>query len=154
MKLKLVKRLDSVEKESLSKESVIKEYEDVFTGLGKMEKVYHIELRPEVESVIHPARRIPFSLEEKLTDTIDRLEKAEIVAKVNRPTDWVNSLVVAEKRDGSLRLCLDPKDLNKAIKREHFPMRTADDVSSHLSGKKVFTIGDEKDGYWQIPLDE
>ena len=154
VKLKLVKRLDSVEKESLSKENVIKEYEDVFTGLGKMEKAYHIELKPEVEPVIHPARRIPFSLEEKLTETIDRLEKAEIVAKVNRPTDWVNSLVVAEKRDGSLRLCLDPKDLNKAIKREHFPMRTADDVSSRLSGKKVFTIVDEKDGYWQIPLDE
>ena len=34
---------------------------------------------------------------------------------VNEPTDWVNSMVVREKPDGSLRICLDPKDLNKAI---------------------------------------
>ena len=44
-----------------------------------------------------------------------------IIVPVEEPTDWVNSLVVREKPNGSLRVCLDPRDLNKAIRREHYP---------------------------------
>ena len=73
---------------------------------------------------------------------------------MDRPTPWVNSLVIVEKRDGSLRLCLDPRDLNKAIRREHHRIPTAEDIASRLSGKKVFSIVDEKDGFWQVPLDD
>ena len=41
---------------------------------------------------------------------------------------WVSSLVIVEKADGRLRISLDPFDLNKAIKREHYPMLTAETV--------------------------
>ena len=70
------------------------------------------------------------------------------------PTPWVNSLVIVEKRDGSSRLCLDPRDLNKAICREHHGILIAEDIASRLSGKKVFSVVDEKDGFWQVPLDD
>ena len=40
-----------------------------------------------------------------------------VCLKIDEPTEWVNSLVTVEKTDGSLRLCLDPKDLNKANER-------------------------------------
>ena len=73
---------------------------------------------------------------------------------MDRPTDWVNSLVIAEKKDGNLRLCLDPRDLNKVIKREHYKIPTVEEIASTLTGKSVFSILDEKDGFWQIPLDE
>ena len=82
------------------------------------------------------------------------MEEKDVVQKVDRPTPWVNSLVIVEKRDGSLRLCLDPRDLNKAIRREHHRIPTAEDIASHLSGKKIFSIVDEKDGFWQVRLDE
>ena len=49
---------------------------------------------------------------------------------------------------------LDPKDLNKGIKRVHYRIPTAEDVASTLAGKKLFSILDEKDGYWQVELDE
>ena len=62
-------------------------------------------------------------------------------------TDWVNSPVVVEKSSGSLRLCLDPKDLNKAIKREHYKIPTIQEISSELAGKSVFSKLDLKDGY-------
>ena len=51
-------------------------------------------------------------------------------------------------------MCLDPRDLNKAVKREHFRIPTAQEISSHLAGKKIFTTLDLKDGYWQIELDK
>ena len=61
---------------------------------------------------------------------------------MDRPTKWVNSLVIVEKRNGSLRLCLDPRDLNRAISREHYRIPTAEDIASRLSGKKLFSTVD------------
>ena len=62
--------------------------------------------------------------------------------------------MVVEKKDGSLRLCLDPKDLNKAIKREHYKIPTMEEIAAEFTGKIVFSTLDLKDGYWQIQLDE
>ena len=52
----------------------------------------------------------------------------------------LNSIVVMEKPNGSLRICLDPKDLNKAIKREHYPVPTVDMVTNKLRGATFFHI--------------
>ena len=62
--------------------------------------------------------------------------------------------MVVEKKDGSLRLCLDPKDLNRAIKREHYTIPTIQEIVTEFAGKTVFSTLDLKDGYWQIQLDE
>lgn len=77
-----------------------------------------------------------------------------MLKRVDEPTDWVHNLVIVEKKNGTLCLCLDPRDLNKAVKREHYKIPTADEVSSNLSGKKNFSTLDLKDGFWQISLDE
>ena len=58
------------------------------------------------------------------------------------------------KIDGQLRLCLDPKDLNKAILREHYPLPTIEEVATRLYGAKCFTIQNAHYGFWHIPLDE
>ena len=52
-----------------------------------------------------------------------------------------------------LRLCLDPKDLNHAIKRPHHCTPTLDDVLPKLNGAKYFSIVDARSGYWNIKLD-
>jgi len=58
------------------------------------------------------------------------------------------------KKDGRLRLCLDPKDLSKAILREHYPLPTIEEVATRLYGAKFFTILDARHGFWHIPLDK
>ena len=63
-------------------------------------------------------------------------------------------MVVVPKKDGKLRVCLDPKDLNKAVLREHYQLPTIEDISSRLAGAKIFTILDVKKGFWHISLDE
>lgn len=81
----------------------------------------------------------------------------DIIHTVDRTTPWVNSLAIVEKRDGSLRLSLDPRGLNKAICREHHRIQTAEGniSASCLSGKKLFSILDEKlNGFWQERLDD
>ena len=77
-----------------------------------------------------------------------------IVSPVNAPTDWVSSLVVVEKPNGKLRICLDPRNLNKAIKREHYVIPSADDIINKFEGKQYFSELDLKEGFWQIVLDE
>ena len=67
-------------------------------------------------STVHPVRHIPFALHDKLKSELEQLEKHGIRQKVTTPMEWVNSIVTLEKQDGSLRLCLDPRDLNNAIK--------------------------------------
>ena len=62
--------------------------------------------------------------------------------------------MIREKPNGSLRICLDPKDLNKAIKQEHHPIPTLDDITPRLHGSTLFSILDAKQGYWNVKLDE
>ena len=70
-----------------------------------------------------------------------------IIKPVNEPTAWVNSMVVNEKRNGKLRICIDPRDLNKALPREHYQLPTQPDA-------KYFSKLDATSGFWQMPLDE
>ena len=58
------------------------------------------------------------------------------------------------KKDGSLQLCLDPKDLNKAIESKHYKIPTMEEIAAEFAGKTVFSTLDLKDGYWQIQLDD
>ena len=95
---------------------------------------------------------MPYRLLEKLKRRLQELEEKDVIQKVDVPTPWVNSPVIVEKRDQSLRLCLGPRDRNKAIRREHHRIPTAEDIASRLSGKKVFSTVDVKDGFWQVPL--
>ena len=62
-------------------------------------------------------------------------------------------MVVSSRKD-KIRICIDPKDLNAIIKREHYPMRTIDDVISEIPGTKVFSKLDAKAGFLQIKLDK
>ena len=59
-----------------------------------------------------------------------------------------------EKKDGKVRICLDPKDLNKAIRREHIRLPTIDNVATRLHGAQVFTELDVRKGFWHVELDE
>ena len=92
------------------------------------------------DPVIQPPRRVPHGLQDRLKEKLDQMEHNRIIAKTDEPTIWVNSLVIVERKDGSLRLRLDPKDLNSVIRREHFQIPTL----GSLGGKKYFTVLDQK----------
>ena len=72
--------------------------------------------------------------------------------RVHEPSDWVNSMVTVIKPNGKLRICIDPRDLNKAIKREHFPTKTVEEVVARMPNAKIFSVLDASSGFWQIEL--
>ncbi|CAC5411697.1 unnamed protein product [Mytilus coruscus] len=118
------------------------------------EGYHHIELDKSINPVIHPPRRVPIALQERLKSERERMEKLGIVEKVEHPTEWVSSIVIVEKTDGKLRICLDPKDLNRSIKREHFILPRQEEITAKLAGAKYFSKLDASSGFWNIKLDE
>ena len=69
-----------------------------------------------------------------------------MIQKVKEPTDWVSGLVVVEKPNGKLRICIDPVHLNRALKRSHYSLPVIEAVLSELADVKVFSEADLKDG--------
>ena len=138
-----------------NKASILEQYNDVFTGLGKVEGVYHISVAETASPVIHAPRKVPpLSIMPKLKSTLKRLEDASVISKVSKPTSWVNSMVIVEKKDGSLQICIDPKELNESIQCQYKTVPTPEEISSKLCRNEVFTVIDMADCYWHIKLDQ
>ena len=137
-------------------EFMLTKFADVFADrIGCLPGEYEIKIDESATPVIHPPRSVPSALRDKVKDELNRLENAEIIAKVTEPTPWVNSMVVVNKKNSDrVRICIDPSDLNKAILREHFPMNNIDDIVTRLHGSKYFTTLDANMGYFQIKLSQ
>ena len=86
---------------------------------------------------MHP-RRIAVTLHKEVKAKLEELEKKNILVKETEPTDWISSMVVLAK-PGKIRICLDPKDLNKGIRRPKYQLPTLEEVLPKLSKAKVFT---------------
>ena len=103
--------------------------------------------------MVHGPRRQPQALRGKIRTKLNEMVKEGHIARVTEPTEWVNSMVVVVKGD-KVRICLDPRDLNKAIRREHYPIPTVEEVVANYAEARVFTVLDAKAGFLQIKLDE
>ena len=103
--------------------------------------------------MVHAPRKVPVALHDRVKEELQRMENDGVTKKQEEPTDWVNSMVIVETPK-KLRICIDPRDLNKAIKREHFPMKTIEEVVQNMPGAKVLSKLDATSGYWQLKLDE
>ena len=82
------------------------------------------------------------------------MERMGIITKVEQPTKWVSPIVLVKKPNGDVRILHDPVDLNKAVKREHYPLRKVEEVASILSEATVFSTLDATSGFYQIRLAE
>ena len=63
-------------------------------------------------------------------------------------------MVTIIKLNGTSHICIDSRDLNKAIKHEHHPMQTIEEVFTRMPNATVFSILDASSGFWQIKLDQ
>ena len=150
----------------LTQDKVESTYADVFQGLGKFPgDPYKLRLKPDAVPAKHRPRRVPVHLQDAFHEQVERLVKIDVLEKVTEPTEWVNSFVIVEKVidssnahspkhsiKKSIRLCIDPKDLNEALEREPYYSRSIDELISMFAGAKVFTIVDMDKGYWQVVL--
>ena len=137
-------------------EDLIRQYLECFQGIGKFDGQYHITVDPAVPSVVHPPRRVPFKMKEDIKQELSEMEQQGIITPVRegKPTAWVNSLEYHRKPSGKIRVCLDPKDLNKAILRDHHVTPTLEDILPLFKDATYFSIVDAKSRYGNVELDE
>ena len=150
----------------LTQDKVESTYADVFQGLGKFPgDPYKLRLKPDAVPAKHRPRRVPVHLQDAFHEEVERLVKIDVLEKVTEPTEWVDSFVIVEKVidssnahspnhsiKKSIRLCIDPKDVNEALEREPYYSRSIDELISMFAGAKMFTIVDMDKGYWQVVL--
>ena len=98
----------NIEKSEDLKDQIMKEHPKLFTGLGYISEPYRIRVDETAQPVVHPARKVPATLWGKVKDELNRMVKEKVIAKVNQPTKWVNSMVAAEKKNSNrLRICIE-----------------------------------------------
>ena len=76
----------------------------------------------------------------------------ELTPEMTMP-EWLNSFVIVKKTNGSLRVCLDPTDLNKHIIHPICNMRTLEEIIDMLKGSMYFAVFDSTKSFFHVPLD-
>nr|XP_022914614.1 uncharacterized protein K02A2.6-like [Onthophagus taurus] len=117
------------------KAEFIKKYNDNIQGIGEIPGTYKLRLKQGSTPVIKRVRRVPEIIKDRLKETLNELIKKNIIEEVEYPTDWVNQITIVEKNKGKLPICLDPTELNKALKLDNYPIPTISDIEKRLSGK-------------------
>lgn len=132
------------------------DYAQLFNDeLGSLPVTYHMKLDQNVTPVVHPPRRIPVAMMDKVKAELENMVKQGVITPISEPTEWVSSMVATHKKDtDKIRVCIDPRDLNEAIMRPHHPMRAVEEVAAQMSGATVFSVLDAKSSFWQIKLDQ
>jgi hypothetical protein len=130
------------------------EFPKCFSGIGKLPGEYHIQLKDNARPIIHAPRSAPIQLRDKIKAELERMEANDVIKRVHEPTDWVSSITYVLKSNGSLRICLDPSDLNKSLKRGQHHIPTLEELTHKFSGAKFFSKLDARSGYWSIRLAE
>lgn len=151
VKMGIVRRIDAL---VTAKDKFIRANQECFNGLGRFPGETRIVLKEGSVPKIHYRKRFPFSIIEKLKQELNEMGQNGIISKVEHPTDWVNNLQIVEKKNGKLRICLDPRPLNECIKRDHFQIPTTEDLTANLASAKYFSLFDLKSGFWHMVLDK
>lgn len=141
VELNLIKRVHSIEWE-----------DDIFNGLGCLKNYeYKIEFIDDPKFEIRSIRSLPYSRREEVKAELDKMVEMGVIEKVEEPTPVVSNVVLVEK-EGKLRVCIDPSDINKAVKRRHFKMKSLDEIASKIEGNTWFTKLDLRKSYWQLAV--
>ena len=125
-----------------------------FDYIGDMQGEYNIKTNPTVPSVQHRRQKVPTEYKEEIEKDLAEMVQQRIITKQTEPTPWVSSLTYPKKANGKLRICLDPKDLNKAIIHENHKAPTLKEIAHVLTGATKFSKVDGNKAFFSMHLTE
>ena len=147
--------IEADEKEEL--QQILARYPHNFSGLGKL-KNYQAKLHvdKEVKPVNVPAHSFPYHLQARAQAAIDDMVKNDVIEEhpIHEPAPWVSNTVLSPKQDGSIRVTMNAKNVNKALISSNIPIPKQEDIKTKLAGAKVFSKMDLKSAFWQVELEE
>ena len=150
--LQLVRRVHAT---NTGEPDVVKQFPEVFQGLGTIGDEYTIKLKENATPYsLYVPRNVPIPLQPKVKEELVRMERIGVTSKVTEPTPWCAGMVVVPKKSGEVRICVDLKPLNENVLREPHPIPKVDETLASLAGATHFSKLDANSGFWQIPLSE
>ncbi|KAD4179563.1 hypothetical protein E3N88_28154 [Mikania micrantha] len=136
---------------------VVRDFSDVFPddlpGLPCDRDIeFKIDLIPGAKPIAKaPYRLAPSELKELMTQLQDLLDKGFIRPSIS---PWGAPILFVKKKDGSLRMCIDYRELNKVTVKNRYPLPRIDDLFDQLQGASWFSKIDLRSGYHQLKVKE
>jgi hypothetical protein len=146
------KRGSSTRKQQMDK--VVEEYQDIFTSLAGVslhcQVKYPIDLTPSVSLPNGPIYQHSFMENDEIKRQIQELLQKGHIRLSSSPCG--SPIMLVQKKDGTWRLYVDYRALNKIIVQNRYPIPWIDDLLDQLKGEKHFSKIDLKSGYHQVPI--
>ena len=142
--------------ENIAVSELLKDYEHLFKDdLGKLKgNEATIHLQEGATPIFPKSRPVPYTLRKGIEAELECLEAQGTIKPVNH-SDWATPIVPIEKTDSTVRICGDYKlTINKASKKDNYPIPKVDDIYAKLAGGQKLTELDLSHAYEQIMLDE
>ena len=134
---------------------LFKEFQDVFSqgddDLGNTPLLEH-GIETHGPPLRQPYRRQNPAVRREEMTQVQQMLSSNVIRPSNSP--WASPVVMVRKKDGSLRFCVDFRQLNAATVKDAHPLPRIDDLLDALHGAKWFSTLDLKSGYWQVPIAE
>jgi len=130
---------------------LLQEYKTIFSDRPGRVENFVCELKvKENEPFVRKSYPVPYAKRKAVQDEIDRMLRFGVIGESSSP--YSNPLVVVTKKDNTVRLCLDARNLNKILIPDRECPMPIDDMLYKFEGAKCFSTLDLTAGYWQVPL--
>ncbi|CAF4256571.1 unnamed protein product, partial [Adineta steineri] len=132
---------------------LIQSFSDIFrkqNGRTKMIR-HHVKLIPESKPYNSPPYRYSPAKRQVIEENIQEMKEEGIIKPSKSP--WASPVVLAPKKDGTIRFCVDYRKLNSITTRDAYPIPRIDDTLESLQEAKFLSALDLRSGYWQLEMD-
>ena len=135
-------------------ESVLVAYADVFAetseDVGRTSMIQHRIHTHDTAPIRQQPRRVPPARREQAQSLVHNMLKKDTIQPSNSP--WASPIVLVQKKNGTLRFCVDYRKLNAVTRKDAFPLPRVDDTLDTLGDSRWFSTLDLISGYWQVKV--
>ncbi|GJY78896.1 putative reverse transcriptase domain-containing protein [Tanacetum coccineum] len=148
---------DKSEKKRLEDVPIVQNFPEVFPedlpGLPPTRQVeFQIDLVPGAAPVARAPYRLAPSEMKELSEQLKELSDKGFIRPSSSP--WGAPVLFVKKKDGSFRMCIDYRELNKLTVKNRYPLPRIDDLFDQLQGSSVYSKIDLRSGYHQLRVQE
>ncbi|MCO5576707.1 hypothetical protein L7F22_030522 [Adiantum nelumboides] len=149
---------DLIEIEEAVLKELLKEFKDIFAW------TYHdmkgvppsvVQHTIPMSSTVKPVQQRPYPMNPKyakiVQEELKKLIKCGFIYPIEH-SEWVSPIIIVAKKNGKLRVCMDLKKVNVAIRRDHYPLPYLQHVLERVAGKEAYSFLDGYSGYNQITI--
>ena len=137
---------------------LIREYIDVFawnyedmSGLDPQVAMHRLNIKPDAKPVKQQQRRFRPQIIEAVEAEVKKLVDSGFIREEQHP-NWVANIVPVLKKNGTILICIDFRDLNRACPKDDFPLPTMEIMIDNTSTYQAFSFMDGYSGYNQIRM--